>query len=54
MSTLKKSILTLLLVAIGAVVSGCSTNSPKQSSIPWSQPAGWEGQIPGMGQSKGR
>ena len=54
MSTLKKPILVLLLAAIGAIVGGCSTNSPKQTSIPWSRPAGWEGQIPGMGQPSGR
>ena len=54
MSTLKKSLLSLLLLAIGAMAGGCSTQSPKQSSIPWSQPAGWEGQIPGMGAQKGR
>ena len=54
MTSLQKSVLSLLLVAIGAILSGCSTNSPKQTSIPWSRPAGWEGQIPGMGQPTGR
>ena len=54
MSTFKKSVISLLLLAIGAIVGGCSTNSPKQTSIPWSRPAGWEGQIPGMGQPTGR
>ena len=54
MTSLQKSILTVLLVAFGAILSGCSTNSPKQTSIPWSRPAGWEGQIPGMGQPTGR
>jgi hypothetical protein len=49
-----KSIVTLLLLASGALIAGCSTNSPRQSSIPWSQPASWEGQIPGMGQPTGR
>jgi hypothetical protein len=48
MTSFTKTLLALLLVAGGAFVAGCSTNSPKQSSIPWSQPASWEGQIPGM------
>ena len=54
MISLKKIILASLLLALGALVGGCSTNSPKQTSIPWSRPAGWEGQIPGMGQPSGR
>ncbi len=54
MTTLKKIFLVFSLFALGALLGGCSTNSPKQSSIPWSQPAGWEGQIPGMGQPSGR
>ena len=54
MTSLKKPILSLLLLVVGVVVGGCSTNAPKQSSIPWSRPAGWEGQIPGMGQPTGR
>lgn len=54
MTTPKKAIATLLLAVIAALVGGCATNGPKKSSIPWSQPAGWEGQIPGMGQPSGR
>lgn len=38
-----------LLAALGALFAGCSMNSPEASSIPWNQPADWEGQIPGMG-----
>jgi type IV pilus biogenesis protein CpaD/CtpE len=38
----------LLLVALAAVLSGCSSETPSDSSIPWNQPADWEGQIPGM------
>ncbi|HMD61671.1 MAG TPA: hypothetical protein VKG78_09575 [Opitutaceae bacterium] len=38
----------LLLVALGAFLAGCATNSPVDSSIPWNRPADWEGQIPGM------
>ena len=54
MTSANKPVLALLLLAVGALIGGCSTNSPKQSSIPWSQPASWEGQIPGMGQPTGR
>ena len=54
MTTLKNPVLALLLLAVGALCGGCSTQSPKQTSIPWSRPAGWEGQIPGMGQPTGR
>ncbi len=54
MTKLNKPVLALLLLAVGTFVGGCSTNSPKQTSMPWSKPAGWEGQIPGMGQPTGR
>lgn len=54
MTSLKKPMLVLLLAAVGALVGGCSANGPKKSSIPWSQPQAWEGQIPGMGQPSGR
>lgn len=54
MKSLQRPLLAVLLLSIGAILAGCSTNSPKQTSIPWSRPAGWEGQIPGMGQPTGR
>jgi hypothetical protein len=54
MTSFRRPVLALLLLATSAIVGGCSTNSPKQTSIPWSRPAGWEGQIPGMGQPTGR
>ena len=54
MTSLQKTVLVSALLAMGALFSGCTTNAPKQSSIPWSQPAQWEGQIPGMGQPSGR
>jgi type IV pilus biogenesis protein CpaD/CtpE len=38
----------LLLVILAAVLAGCSSETPSDSSIPWNQPADWEGQIPGM------
>jgi hypothetical protein len=54
MNTLRQPLLALLLLTLAGLAGGCSTNSPKQTSIPWSRPAGWEGQIPGMGQPSGR
>ncbi len=54
MTSFKNPILVLLFLAFGALLVGCSTNAPKETSIPWSRPAGWEGQIPGMGQPSGR
>lgn len=54
MTSLKQPLLVLLLLALGAIFTGCSTRTQKESSIPWSRPAGWEGQIPGMGQPSGR
>ena len=54
MTSLKKCSATLLLLALGLALAGCSITPQKDSSIPWSRPAGWEGQIPGMGQPIGR
>ena len=54
MTSFKKSALAFLLLALGALVGGCSMQPQKDTAIPWSRPAGWEGQIPGMGQSTGR
>jgi hypothetical protein len=53
MTTLKKPVALLLLLAFGALLAGCNTKE-KNSAIPWSRPAGWEGQIPGMSTSTGR
>lgn len=54
MTTLKKPVALLLLLALGALLAGCNTKSQQESAIPWSRPAGWEGQIPGMSTSSGR
>ncbi|HEX2855035.1 MAG TPA: hypothetical protein VHO24_17505 [Opitutaceae bacterium] len=53
MKTLKKPLVALLLLAFGAIFGGCTMNSQKDTSIPWSRPANWEGQIPGMGTTPG-
>jgi hypothetical protein len=54
MTSLKKPALALLLLVLGAIVGGCSMSPQKDTAIPWSRPASWEGQIPGMGQTTGR
>lgn len=45
-----KRITWLLLVATGTVLlfGGCATK-PQDSAVPWSRPASWEGQLPGVG-----
>ena len=45
----QKFLLALLTLALGAILTGCTTKTSKDSSIPWSRPASWEGGIPGMG-----
>ncbi len=42
-------LLSLLAIAGLAVLSGCTAKSEKDSTIPWSRPASWEGQAPGFG-----
>ena len=49
MNTLKKPILALILLALGAILGGCTTKTAKDTSIPWSSPADCEGQMHGMG-----
>jgi hypothetical protein len=53
MKTLRLPLISLLLAAFGALLGGCSMNTQKNSAIPWSRPANWEGQIPGMGTTPG-
>jgi len=54
MTSLKKFPFVFLLLALAGLVGGCSMQPQKDTAIPWSRPAGWEGQIPGMGQTTGR
>ncbi|MFM9030067.1 MAG: hypothetical protein ACKOTF_05200, partial [Opitutaceae bacterium] len=42
MSSLRRILLAAVAATLGLLATGCSTNSPKQTSIPWSRPAGWE------------
>ena len=53
MNTLRRFVLVLLLGLFGLIFSGCTNQTPQDSSIPWSRPANWEGQVPGMGQAPG-
>jgi hypothetical protein len=48
MNSAMKRAVAFLLISAGALLAGCSSDSPSASSIPWNQPADWEGQIPGM------
>ncbi len=51
MNTLKKPICLLILLTWGAMLAGCTSKTAKDTSIPWSRPADWEGAVPGMGSS---
>lgn len=53
MKSSKLPFVALLLAAFGAFLSGCSMSPQKNSAVPWSRPATWEGQIPGMGTTPG-
>lgn len=53
MKILKTPHLAFLFLAIGVLHGGCTMNSQKDTSIPWSRPANWEGQIPGIGTTPG-
>lgn len=46
---IKPLLATLGLLAGSLLVTGCTTKTEADSTIPWSRPASWEGGIPGMG-----
>jgi hypothetical protein len=52
-----KLTLRLLIVLAGIasafLSTGCTSAQEADSSIPWSRPANWEGQVPGMGTTPG-
>lgn len=49
MNSLIRALCATLFVAAAFAFSGCTSKTSDDSSIPWSRPAGWEGNIPGMG-----
>jgi len=52
---MKKLLAALLAAALTALLTGCPTTGAKGgSTIPWGQPATWEGGIPGMGSPEDR
>jgi len=53
MRSLPRLLLACLAAVFAALATGCSLQPQKDTSIPWSRPAGWEGQIPGMGTPTG-
>ena len=44
-----KALLVLLAATVALFATGCTTQNPNDSSIPWGRPAAWEAQVPGMG-----
>ena len=49
----RKFFFVLLMSALAILgLAGCGTTQ-QDSSIPWSRPADWEGQIPGMSGNSG-
>lgn len=46
----KTRLITLLVLALGSLLAGCTSRTGRDSSIPWTRPATWEGQIPGLSQ----
>lgn len=49
MKNIVRTALALLALGLGSLLAGCTSKTAKDTSIPWSRPADWEGQIPGMG-----
>jgi hypothetical protein len=42
-----------ILLSLVGILAATGCTSQRDSSIPWSRPANWEGQVPGMGQMPG-
>jgi hypothetical protein len=49
----KPSLPILLLLALAALLAGCTSEGDRYSSVPQDRPANWEGQMPGMTNSPG-
>ncbi|HEY3861411.1 MAG TPA: hypothetical protein VGO59_05930 [Verrucomicrobiae bacterium] len=45
MKALRNIVCALILAALAASLTGCATDSDV-STLPWDQPAGWEGPFP--------
>lgn len=39
---------SLMVLSLNILLGGCATSNPDESQMPWSQPAEWEAQGPGM------
>ena len=46
----KSALLLGLTAMLALLMSGCTEKSPYDTAVPWSRPADWENQVPGMGQ----
>lgn len=53
MKVIVRLFLALAAISGSVILSGCTSQTDADSSIPWSRPANWEGQVPGMGTAKG-
>lgn len=53
MKLVARALLAALSLAGAFLASGCTAKTDRDTSIPWSRPAGWEGQVPGMGTTPG-
>jgi len=51
MKTPHKALLALLIATFTLLATGCTTKTADESSMPWSRPTTWEGQVPGMSSS---
>jgi len=53
MKTTLRLFLALAGIAGTFLFTGCTSATEEDSAIPWSRPANWEGQVPGMGSGQG-
>ncbi len=49
MKKYKLTTIALFTAKSAFLFAGCETKDKSESPVPWSQPADWEGQVPGMG-----
>lgn len=53
MKLIRHPLVCLLLGLFALLAAGCTSRTAQDTSIPWSRPANWEGQVPGMGTTQG-